>query len=108
MAILHPQNTVMNYNVNMAIQVLPLHLPQIEAYSVVDAAIACIQASGLHYVVCPFETVIEGPYDRVMQLLTDIQDACNKAGADSVLINMKLQRSFVKDIAIDDKIGKYK
>lgn len=98
----------MSYTVNLAIQVLPLHLPQSEAYAIVDSAIDQIKASGLEYVVCPFETVIEGPYDKVMQLVTDIQEACNKAGADSILINMKLQRSFIKDIAIDDKIGKYK
>ena len=98
----------MDHNVNLAIQVLPLHLSQPEAYAIVDAAIERIKASGLEYVVCPFETVIEGPYTKVMQLVTDIQEACNKAGADAILINMKLQRSFVKDIAIDDKIGKYK
>jgi uncharacterized protein YqgV (UPF0045/DUF77 family) len=89
----------MSHTVNLAIQVLPTHLPQPEAYAVVDAAID---------LVCPFETVIEGPYEQVMKLVDDIQTACNKAGAQSLLINMKLQRSFVKDIAIDDKIGKYK
>lgn len=98
----------MSHTVNLAIQVLPTHLPQPEAYAVVDAAIDCIKASGLEYLVCPFETVIEGPYEQVMKLVDDIQTACNKAGAQSLLINMKLQRSFVKDIAIDDKIGKYK
>ncbi|HEY1031366.1 MAG TPA: thiamine-binding protein [Flavipsychrobacter sp.] len=98
----------MSHQVNLAIQVLPLHLPQPEAYAIVDAAIERIKASGLHYVVCPFETVIEGPYEQVMQLITDIQDACNAAGADAMLINMKLHRSFAKDLAIDDKIGKYK
>jgi uncharacterized protein YqgV (UPF0045/DUF77 family) len=98
----------MNHNVNLAIQVLPLHLSQQEAYGVIDKAIGIIHASGLHYVVCPFETVIEGPYKKVMQLVDDIQTACNNAGAEAVLINMKLQRNFTKDIAIDDKIGKYK
>lgn len=98
----------MSHNINLAIQVLPLHLPQPEAYRIVDAAIACIDQSGLKYLVCPFETVIEGPYEQVMKLVDDVQDACNKAGADAVIINMKLQRNFVKDIAIDDKIGKYR
>lgn len=98
----------MSRNVNLAIQVLPLHLSQEDAYGIIDKAIDCIRSSGLHYMVCPFETVIEGPYEKVMQLVDDVQIACNEAGAQSVLINMKLQRSFVKDIAIDDKIGKYK
>jgi uncharacterized protein YqgV (UPF0045/DUF77 family) len=98
----------MNHNVNLAIQVLPLHLEQAEAYKIIDAAIAVINQSGLQYLVCPFETVIEGPYDKVMAVVNDVQEACNKAGASSILINMKLHRSFSKDLAIDDKIGKYK
>lgn len=98
----------MNHTVNLAIQVLPLQKPQDEAYSIVDKAIEAIQASGLHYVVCPFETVVEGPYSEVMQLLNNIQDACYAAGADSLLINMKLHTSKSRDMAIDDKIGKYK
>jgi uncharacterized protein YqgV (UPF0045/DUF77 family) len=98
----------MQHTVNLAIQVLPLEKSKDEAYSIIDGAIAAINASGLKYVVCPFETVIEGPYDKVMQLLNDIQDSCYEAGANSLLINMKLHTSKVRDIAIDDKIGKYK
>lgn len=98
----------MNSKVNLAIQVLPLGIPKTDAYNIVDEAIRCIQSSGLHYVVCPFETVIEGSYEKVMQLLDDIQSACKNAGAEEVLINMKLQRNFLNDVAIDDKIGKYK
>lgn len=99
----------MNHIVNLAIQVLPLQSgTQEEAYAIVDKAIEQIQASGMKYVVCPFETVVEGEYDKVMQLLKDIQAACFSAGAPSLLINMKLQTSNIKDMAIDDKIGKYK
>lgn len=98
----------MNNQVNLAIQVLPLGIPKSEAYAIVDVAIGVIQQSGLHYEVSPFETVVEGQYDDVMNLLTQIQAACNKAGAIELLINMKLQRSFAKDVAINDKIGKYR
>ena len=98
----------MNNIVNLAIQVLPVGLPQEEAYKIIDAAIEKIQSSGLKYLVCPFETVIEGPYAEVMQLVDDMQDACYSAGATSLLVNMKLHRSNIKDMAIDDKIGKYR
>jgi uncharacterized protein YqgV (UPF0045/DUF77 family) len=94
-------------NVNLAIQVLPLHLRQPEAYAIVDVAIKCIHESGLKYVVTPFETVVEGPYNEVMGLLDQIQEACHTAGANELIINMKLQRSFVKNVAIEDKTGKY-
>lgn len=99
----------MNHMVNLAIQVLPLQSgTQEEAYAIVDKAIEQIQASGMKYVVCPFETVVEGEFDKVMQLLKDIQEACFNVGAPSLLINMKLHTSNIKDMAIDDKIGKYK
>jgi uncharacterized protein YqgV (UPF0045/DUF77 family) len=97
----------MNHQVNLAIQVLPLGIRKDEAYSIVDHAIVAIQASGLHHVVCPFETVIEGPYSDVMKLVDSIQDACHKAGAGEILINMKLQRNFTEDVTISSKTEKY-
>lgn len=97
----------MDHKVNLAVQVLPLQTSQEEAYRIIDTAIECIQKSGLKYVVCPFETVIEGPYSEVMQLLNKLQEACFNAGGETVLINMKLHRSAVKDLLIDDKTGKY-
>ena len=96
----------MNNIVNLAIQVLPLYKEQEEGIRIIDRAIECIQQSGLKYVVCPFETVVEGEYDVVMKLVRDIHDVCYAAGASSLIMNMKLQSS-VKAVAIDDKIGKY-
>lgn len=93
--------------INLAIQVLPLGIPKDQAYQIVDEAIKCIHDSGLKYLVCPFETVIEGEYNKVMNLVDAIQTACKNAGAPEVIINMKLQRNFSKDVAIMDKIGKY-
>jgi len=95
------------HTVNLALQVLPLNVEQAEAIRIIDVAIARIQKSGLKHVVCPFETVIEGKYPEVMKLLDDIQNDCYMAGAKTMIINMKLHRSAVKDLAIDDKIGKY-
>lgn len=93
--------------VNLAIQVLPISVDHAEAIRIIDVAIARIQSSGLRYVVCPFETVVEGEYEEVMQLLNDIQDDCYKAGAETMIINMKLHRSAVKDLHIEDKLEKY-
>lgn len=94
--------------VNMAIQVLPTGRTKEDAYAIIDKAIEVIHTSGLTYEVCPFETVVEGNYAAVMQLLADIQDACKKAGANELLINMKLQCNFSGDVHIEDKTGKYK
>lgn len=91
----------------MAIQVLPLGIAKDKAYQIIDEAIKTIDNSGLQHMVCPFETVVEGEYEQVMKLLDNIQDACRDAGAEEVLINMKLQRNFHKSVAISDKVGKY-
>ena len=98
----------MNHVVNLAVQVLPLGIPKEEAYSIIDEAIVAVKGSGLKYEVCPFETVIEGPYLEVMELVNSIQERCHKAGAKEILINMKLHRSFETDLHITDKTGKYK
>jgi uncharacterized protein YqgV (UPF0045/DUF77 family) len=98
----------MNHTVNLAVQVLPLGISKEQAYSIIDEAIISIQSSGLKYEVCPFETVIEGPYSEVMKLLDVLQASCHKAGAKEILINMKLHRSFEKDLLIIDKTGKYR
>ena len=98
----------MSYIVNLAIQILPLQLSKEDSYACIDAAIAKVEASGLKYMVCPFETVIEGEYDKVMTLSNDMQQACYSSGAKELLVNMKLHRSVEKDMAIDDKVDKYK
>lgn len=93
--------------VNLAIQFLPLRYPKDKAYEIVDAAIAVVQKSGLKYAVGAFETTVEGSYEAVFALLDLMQEAARNAGADELLINMKLHRSFVEDLHITDKTGKY-
>lgn len=94
--------------INLAIQLLPIGIAKPEAYKAVDKAIAIIQNSGLKYEVCPFETVIEGEYDDVMQLVKQIHNAAFENGLEHILINMKLQSSKDGNVKIEDKIGKYR
>ena len=61
--------------VNLAIQVLPFSESE-DKYVIIDKAIAVIAESGLKYVVCPFETVVEGTYDEVMEVVQDIKHSC--------------------------------
>lgn len=97
----------MSTTVNLAIQILPLGIPKAQAYAIIDEAISCVKKSGLSHVVCPFETVVEGSYEEVMILFNEMQKVCQQAGAEELLINLKLQRNFNKDIAILDKTRKY-
>ena len=92
--------------VNVAVQVLP-KVPDDSAYRVVDAAIAVIRRSGVKYRVCPFETVMEGPYDQLMDLVAAAQPACFEAGASEVLVNVKIQHRRDGDVHIEEKTAKY-
>ena len=74
----------MNNTVNIALQILPTS-KTVHPYSIVDAAIAVIAASGLKYRVTPFETVMEGSYDRIMEVVNLAQQACYDAGAESLM-----------------------
>ena len=96
----------MERNVNIALQVLPKSETK-KAYDLVDVAIKVIQESGLKYRVCPFETVIEGPYDKIISLVEKVQEVCYKAGADEMLVYLKIQTRKNSDVTIEDKMAKY-
>lgn len=92
--------------VNVAVQVLPTS-KSIDSYDIVDEAIAIIHNSGVLYRVTPFETVMEGEYDRLMEIVKQVQLACYNAGADNVMCYVKIQSSNSADVTILDKMGKY-
>ena len=96
----------MNNTVNIALQILPTS-KTVHPYSIVDAAIAVIAASGLKYRVTPFETVMEGNYDRIMEVVKLAQQACYDAGAESLMTYLKIQSNGSGDVSIEDKMGKY-
>lgn len=95
----------MKHIVNIALQILPTSTTK-HPYSIVDEAIKIIANSGLKYKVTPFETVIEGDYDEVMQIAKHAQEACYAAGADSLMTYVKIQSSKT-DVSIEDKMEKY-
>lgn len=96
-----------NKVVNVAIQVLPFSKNE-ETYALVDRAIEVIAASGVTYRVTPFETVLEGPYSVLMQVVADVQAVCFEHGADSVLCNLKIHSHRQGDARIADKMQRYK
>jgi len=92
--------------VNIALQVLPSS-KEIHPYKIVDKAIKIIEDSGIKYRVCPFETVMEGDYDVIMDIVKKIQIECLNSGADSMISNLKIQVDKYKDVSIEDKTAKY-
>lgn len=96
----------MEKKVNVALQIIPRSSTE-DVYKLVDSAIDVIQRSGVKYKVSPFETVMEGDYDTLMRIAREAQEACFNAGAEDLMVFIKIQRSKNKDVAIEDKTGKY-
>ena len=95
-----------NHTINLALQILP-QVAADKVYAVVDEAIAVIHNSGVKYRVCPFETVMEGTYDQLMEVVRQAQEVCFKAGAGQILVYIKIQNNSEGDVSIEDKTGKY-
>jgi len=93
--------------INASIQVVPLtEIPV--AFPIVDRAIELIQKSGLKYTVGAFETLIEGEYEQVQQLLRQVEDFCYSQKELQFLVYSKLHLSGGVDIFAEDKTGKFK
>lgn len=92
--------------INLGIQIVPKS-KLIESYWLVDQAIEVIQKSGIKHVVTPFETVMEGTQDELMEIARQAQQAVLDAGADEVLVYYRMQIRKDKDVSIEDKTGKY-
>ncbi len=97
----------MDHKINLALQIIPKSNTE-DLYTLVDEAIQVIKDSGLKYEVCPFETVIEGGYEEILNVVKKAQAACFEAGADELLVNIKMQIRKDLDVSIEEKTGKYK
>ncbi len=95
-----------DYKINAAIQLLPGGVKE-DAYKIIDNAIEIISESGLKYKVCPFETVVEGSFEEITDLIKRIRDISFTAGSEDIIINLKLQIGNNKNILIRDKMKKY-
>ena len=95
-------------NASVAIQVLPT-LPDKELVPVVDKVIEYIQSQGLKTVVSPFETTIEGDYDKLMEIVKQCQYVACEAGAPGLMTYVKINFNPGPDgnLTISDKIDKY-
>ena len=96
----------MKHKVNVALQVLPRSNKK-GTYELVDTAIEVIKASGIKYRVCPFETVLEGEYDEIMELIKKVHEALYDDGTETMLTYIKIQSAADHDVTIEDKMEKY-
>ena len=94
---------------SLAIQVLPMSAAKDELLGIVDKVIAYIKSTGLKTVVGPFETVIEGDFDRLMDIAKESQLLCIREGAADLLTYMKVAYNPGSGtLSIDEKIEKYR
>ena len=95
---------------SVAIQVLPEAKDDEELIRIVDEVIAYIKSTGLHCVVGPFETTIEGEsYDQLMDIVKECQHVAVRAGAPKVSAYVKIvYRPEGEILTIDRKISKYR
>jgi uncharacterized protein YqgV (UPF0045/DUF77 family) len=95
----------MNYQVHVAIQIVPIskHHP----YSIIDKAIEVIARSGVEYRVGAMETVMQGPYDKLMRVATEAQQACFDAGAEEVVVTMKVHAKRDGNVSWEEKLSQY-
>jgi uncharacterized protein YqgV (UPF0045/DUF77 family) len=75
--------------------------------TIIDKAIDVIKNSGLNYMVCPFETVVEGNYDEVMDVFKQAIDACYDDGSFNVVANIRILGYKNKDYLLKDNLEKY-
>ena len=97
----------MRKKINLALQILPFAGAEPD-YALIDKAIKFIKNSGVKYNVGAFETVMEGFYDELLEIVQKTQEICYENGAQSMLVYIKIQSSKNKDISIEEKTEKYK
>ena len=93
---------------SLAIQVLPQSVTGDEVLNIVDQVIAYIKSTGLKTVVCPFETVIEGNFEKLMEIAAECQRICIREGAPELLTYMKMAYNPNGGVwSIEKKIAKH-
>ena len=95
-------------NASIAIQVLPDTRDEDELIRIVDEVIAYFKSTGLNCSVGPFETTIEGDYDKLMDIAKECQKVAVNAGAKSVSAYVKVVYKPEGDVlTIEKKITKH-
>ena len=95
-------------NASIAIQVLPTVDSKDELIRIVDEVIAYIKSTGCHYEVGPFETVVEGEFDVLMNIIRRCTEIPVEVGAPAVKAYVKINHNPSGVLTINEKIDKYR
>ena len=91
--------------VHVAIQIVPISKEH--PYPIIDKAIEVIDKSGVDYRVGAMETVMQGDYEKLMQIVGDAQQACFNAGAEELVVTLKVHAKKNSDVTWGEKLEKY-
>jgi uncharacterized protein YqgV (UPF0045/DUF77 family) len=95
----------MKHQVHIAIQIVPISKEH--PYPIIDKAIEVIKSSGVDYRVGAMETVMQGDYRQLMNIVEKAQDACLSGGADEVVVTLKVHAKKDGDVSWEEKLEKY-
>ena len=96
------------YTTSIAIQILPDVSDIKKVCDIVDQVIAYIESTGCHYEVGPFETVVEGEFDMLMQIIKRCTEITIEAGAPALKAYVKINHNPSGVLTINEKIDKYR
>ena len=90
------------HDISLGIQIVPKSKTH-DTYKLVDAAIEVIQQSGVLHMITPFETVMQGKYEQLMNIANDAQQAVLNAGADECLVYFRIHYRKDGDVTFEEK-----
>ncbi|MEJ7646699.1 MAG: thiamine-binding protein [Chryseolinea sp.] len=95
----------MKNQVHVAIQIVPISKEH--PYPIIDKAIAVINDSGVDFRVGAMETVMQGDYKALMDIVERAQDACLEGGAEEIVVTLKVHAKRNADVTWAEKLAKY-
>lgn len=93
---------MIDHLVSLGIQIIPKS-DYLKTYDLVDHAIDVIKNSGVKHQITPFETVMEGKYDELMQIARQAEQAVLDAGADECLVYYRIHYRKNEDVTFEEK-----
>ena len=91
-----------SHTICASIQILPL-ATQLHPYRWVYEAIAVIKASGINYKVNAFDTVLDGTYPQVMQVIEQVNDQLCSQGCEEWITHLQIQIRSKQGVTADEK-----
>jgi uncharacterized protein (TIGR00106 family) len=90
------------HTITLGLQIVPKSTT-LDTYKLVDKAIEVIQKSGVNYQITPFETVMEGSYDTLMNICRKAENAVLEAGAEECLVYYRIHYRKDRDVTFEEK-----